>query len=583
MMTHVSSGPFPVSHAHHRTVDGTWILLWTAIALLIARFAFLDLAPFHKDEPRFLAAAAMQLTTGDWATQSPIAGSSSIHYGPSILWLYGALQAVLGQSALGMIGAMCALTSAAHLFFALAVARVFGPAVPVSQSLLQSVWRSADARRVAGSVLLLLSASPSQFVWSRLAWDQLSNVTAFIAVGVLAAPAVISWRRAAVTGAVLGVGVSSHPMILPLVAIAAAGIAASNWSRPRRVIATLGAFAVLLLVVNVPWLIALAQHMPSDVAMRVRHDAPIFPDRWLEVPLALGSFGLQYVFDGEWAAVAATLPVRNDIVGTLGLLLCTAAMGVGTVTGWRHLRGTARHLTCLAAGGSLVFPIFMAALGAGLQPHYQFPTGWIVPLLLAAGLSARQRSTVRDVLVSGTVVCSTLQVVTLTTVMAWVSAHDGTRGPHYGMTIGAQRAAVIRVCGESRAAVIANHTNVLDVSLRYVVSTEPGCHGRVITVCPGTPCGTPSAARDWYHWHYRSPIGAQAVMRRQAAATESDQASAVSTNSGDISPPSDRPCASCTARASFTSSRADLVHGGSARSEVPSGVTRSPHFTSSEQ
>ena len=60
-------------------------------------------------------------------------------------------------------------------------------------------------------------------------------------------------------------------------------------------------------------------------------------------------------------------------------------------------------------------------------------------------------------------------------------------------------------------------------------------------------------------------------------------ASDASTNSGDINPASERPCASCTARESFTISSAVFVQGGSAASEMPSGVTRSPHFTISEQ
>jgi hypothetical protein len=585
MKMHVALGGSPPSGGRFRTMDGTWILLGTAVVLLLARFVALGLTPFHKDEPGFLFAAAAQHATGHWAMESPLVGSSSIRYGPSILWLYGGLQVVLGQSAVVMIGAMCALTTAVQLFFALSLARVFAPAGPSASGLLTQVAHSADARRIAGSVLLLLSASPSQYLWSRLAWDQLSSVTAYLAVGALAAPAGVSWRRAAFAGVVLGFGVSSHPMILPLVVLAAAYVAALNWSRPRAALVTVGTFAVAVVVVNVPWLIALAQHLPSEVAMRMRHDAPVFPDRWLEVPLGLGSFGLPYTFDGEWPSVAATLPVPNDIVGTLGLLLCASAMGIGAVAGWRHLRGTPRRLTWLAVGGSVAFPVFMAALGTGLQPHYQFPTGWIVPLLLAAALHAGQRSTLRVLLIGGTVVCGALQVVTLTTVMAWVSAHDGTRGPHYGMTLGAQRAAVIGVCEASRGAVIENHTEVLDISLRYLVSTEAACRGRAITICPGATCPPSSADVERYEWRYLASTGARAAMRRQPAATgrATGQVSAASTKSGDINPPSDRPCASCTARASFTSSSADFVQGGRTRSEVPSGVTRSPHFTSREQ
>ena len=67
---------------------------------------------------------------------------------------------------------------------------------------------------------------------------------------------------------------------------------------------------------------------------------------------------------------AATLPVPNDIVGALGLLLCTSAMGIGA---------------------ALVFPATLAILEARRAesgpelPGEHFLTGWHTLLTLAVG------------------------------------------------------------------------------------------------------------------------------------------------------------------------------------------------------
>src|SRR5258707_11366356 len=72
------------------------ILLLGALGLLSYRFWHVDLAPFARDEPQFLRAAAEQLHTGRWLSANPLYGNLGLRYGPAAFWFYGVVQAVGG-------------------------------------------------------------------------------------------------------------------------------------------------------------------------------------------------------------------------------------------------------------------------------------------------------------------------------------------------------------------------------------------------------------------------------------------------------------------------------------------------------
>src|SRR5258708_9469594 len=72
------------------------ILLLGALGLLSYRFWHVDLAPFARDEPQFLRAAAEQLHTGRWLSANPLYGNLGLRYGPAAFWFSGVVQAVAG-------------------------------------------------------------------------------------------------------------------------------------------------------------------------------------------------------------------------------------------------------------------------------------------------------------------------------------------------------------------------------------------------------------------------------------------------------------------------------------------------------
>src|SRR5262249_36186269 len=151
-----------------------------------------------QDEPFFLQAAREQLYTGHWAKTSPIYGSQSFRYGPSVLWFYGVVQWLFGPQPQVAIAAMCAAMGLAHIALAAGLARLFGGGV-----LLFAV------------LLAFIGSSPFQFIWSRLAWDQLVNVAAGWAVFWLCAREKLRPRALLPLGLVFGFAISSHPMVLP--------------------------------------------------------------------------------------------------------------------------------------------------------------------------------------------------------------------------------------------------------------------------------------------------------------------------------------------------------------------------------
>src|SRR5260221_3429779 len=73
------------------------VLVLTALGMLSYRFWHVDLAPFARDEPQFLRAAAEQLHTGRWLSANPLYGNLGLRYGPAAFWFYGVVQAVAGR------------------------------------------------------------------------------------------------------------------------------------------------------------------------------------------------------------------------------------------------------------------------------------------------------------------------------------------------------------------------------------------------------------------------------------------------------------------------------------------------------
>ena len=169
-----------------------------ALGLLGYRFAHVDLAPFARDEPQFLAARPEQLQTGHWLSANPLYGNLGLRYGATAFWFYGVEQALLGPDPRVAIVAMGLTVTLAHLALAFALWRLFGGG-PVFLAVLVA-W---------------VASSPYQFLWSRLAWDLTSNAAVFAAAALLCTYRELGVGRALALGTVIGLGISTHPMLVP--------------------------------------------------------------------------------------------------------------------------------------------------------------------------------------------------------------------------------------------------------------------------------------------------------------------------------------------------------------------------------
>ncbi|HET9450141.1 MAG TPA: hypothetical protein VFO83_04640, partial [Aggregicoccus sp.] len=446
--------------------------LGLAVAALGYRLANLDLAPFILDEPQFLAAATEQLRTGRWLRASPLVGTQGVTYGPSVLWFYGAVHALLGPSPERSILAMCLLVTASHLALALALARLLRGGV-----------------LLAALLVGLLAASPYQFFWSRLAWDQLVNVCAAWALVLLATQAPLGAARSLALGLVLGVAVSSHLMVLPLVALVLAGLAWELRTEPRRLLRTLALLAAGLLAVNLPYLGYLAAHPPPALPPP-RGSLQLLGVHLLQPARVATLWGIDYFFDGDWgrflagSALARTLHAAS--LPLLAALLLASAAGLGVALRSSE-RGT-RRVALLAVLTWLGYGAFYALRGLEPQPHYQFPTGWVLPFGLAAGVQALRgyRPRLGGLAVGALAALACVQLAFIGGWMHFIREGGGTRGVHYATPLALQQQALAAACSASSGPLLLqNETRLFAPSLQYAAWSLPACAGRQVGLCAG--------------------------------------------------------------------------------------------------
>ena len=173
-------------------------VLLAALSLLSYRFWHLDLAPFARDEPQFLRASGEQLRTGRWLSANPLYGNLGLRYGPTAFWFYGVVQAVGGTDPRVAIVAMGVTVTLAQLALAFAVWRVFG-----------------GGAAMLGVLVAWVASSPYEFQWSRLAWDLTSNAAVFAAAALLCTYRDLRAGRALALGLAIGLGLATHPMLVP--------------------------------------------------------------------------------------------------------------------------------------------------------------------------------------------------------------------------------------------------------------------------------------------------------------------------------------------------------------------------------
>lgn len=483
----------------------TWLLVIAGVAAFGWRMVGLENAPFLLDEPQFLMAAQDQLITGEWQTHSTLLGSSGIYYGAAAIWFYSLVQVALGPSPFVAIAAMGTLLSAAQIFFCVALTRAL-------QRDPEAGWWSVlgpDGRLFLGSVLLLLASSPHQHYWSRLAWDTIPDAAAFAVMGILLHLHSGRWFGTAATGAMLGYGLTSHPMLGPFAAVTSTAIVLRDGPRSGRLIASrVIALAVPAGIVMLPWLLSLAI-TPRYEGVSGRGTG-LTLEWMLEAFRAPGTAGVEHFFDAEWdafASSASSLPGLDLLLVASPVLWVGLGLG-GLILGARGARPRVRQLALCGVANLFLYPVFYVVRGAQVQPHYQFPTGWIavagVAVLLAASNPRIRRATV-----SLTLALAVGQLLFIASWRDWIDDRGGTRGVNYAVPLGEQARTVEEVCETATGPVVVSLDVVaFPVSFEYLTATSSVCAEDVRWCPPRSDCARPRPGEQPILVRYAESAGA---------------------------------------------------------------------------
>jgi hypothetical protein len=466
--------------------DGLWSApLWArvlvvaaALGLLCLRFADRDLVPYILDEPKFQDVAQRSVESGTWPAISPVVASLGARYGPGPVYFFTAVH--------HLVGPRPERSALATTFFL---------------SLTQIALAAALARALRGGAVLfatltaLLAGSPFLFFWSRPAWDALAGYTA-AAVALAATDRPVSVVRGLLIGALLGLGLASHPMTVPLTL---AVLLVLSWEAVRRPAGARGVLAVVaaLVLVNVPYMVAIAHEtrqptLPGDQGFvaRLLSVPGRLVGQLLEPARVLTTAGVDYFFDAAWPDFRAWLGAPGALLVAGPMVAVTLALAGATGLVWAAHHG-GQGIRRVARVGLLAWlglAALLSFLGLGIQPHYQLAAWWLVPAgvgALVMTLLQRYPRLARALLVFVWVLA--LAEATFNQEwMRWVRERGGTAGIHYSVPMAAQRALLRAACSTERPQVaLANRTYLFPESVLSLAQTEPTCAGKRVAVCPG--------------------------------------------------------------------------------------------------
>jgi hypothetical protein len=448
------------------------LLVAAALGMLSYRLIHVELAAFTRDEPQFLNAAREQLQTGVWVSASPLYGNMGLRYGPTAFWFYGIVQFFFGDDPKVAIEAMGLMITIAHLALAIALTHLFSEGIVFLAVLL--AW---------------IASSPYQFFWSRLAWDLTSHAAVVWAVVVLCLYKELHPGRTVALGLLLGLALSTHPMVVPFLLAVGLALAWELRRQQRDLMRLGGLLAAVIVAVNLPYIIFL---LSSSVVQRApRHPLSLgaVVSLFLEAPRVATTWRLEYLFGPDWADFqnwlgAAARPCW--VVSAVALAACTvgAATGLATTLWASDVRQRRMGRMAVLSWAGSVF--LLAGLGLEQHPHYQCSAAWAAVFGMAGCLAwLRRRS--RRWGAAALIVLGTLALAQFFVIVRWmgyVSARGGTRGGPYASSIGTQIGAMRLVCsGPESLIVLRNDTAMFPFSFEYLASTENTCRGKTVIVC----------------------------------------------------------------------------------------------------
>jgi uncharacterized protein (DUF2062 family) len=452
------------------------LLVAAALAMLGYRFLHVDLASFALDEPQFLNAAREQLRTGTWASANPLYGNLGVRYGPTSIWFYGLVQLALGDDPRVSIVAMGVLVTLSHLAFALALTRLF------------------DEDAVFFAVLVAwMGSSPYQFQWSRLAWDLTSNASVFFAAALLCTFRELSAGRAVALGLAIGLGLSTHPSVLPMALAVGMALAWELRARPLALAAKGGLLAASAALVNVPYLLFLSK---APIVRRTPgHTVSLDDFRWsvLQSPRIFSTWGLEEYFEKPWPDFKEWLGATSGALGALSvasLLVAYACSVAGIALALRsgdERQGRMGRTAVVAWAGTVVL---LVVLGLDRHPHYHFAAAWVPVFGVAACIGwLRRKSARRGALALAALgAIAVAQFIVIVLWIGYVHERSGIRTGAHGTPVGLQIETMKAVCSAPDASIVVrNETEMYPWPFQYLAKTEPACRHKTVVVCSAIP------------------------------------------------------------------------------------------------
>ncbi len=325
--------------------------------------------------------------------------------------------------------------------------------------------------------------------------------------------------RALALGALIGLGLCTHPMVVPFAIAVLAAVGWEQWRRGRDGILAAAALIGSMVLVNVPYLLFLLKAPIVGRSPRLPLSPAGFGSLFLQAPRIATTWGLPYYFGRAWSDFRLWLGEGADLVepiSLIALVLCVVATVAGIAAALVSPDARQRRMGRVALIAWIGNVLLLAAVGLERHPHYNFSSAWVPVFGVASAVAWLRRRHPR----AGSAALALLAAVAVgqfAVVVGWmgfIRASGGTRLPGYGTPIGIQRDAMRAACATSEPTIVLkNETEMFPFPFEYHALTLPECRSKTVVVCADEPrpltkpCPPPGASTAVRRLRYAEATG----------------------------------------------------------------------------